>query len=190
MLLRHGQTEWSATGRHTSYTDVDLTEEGERQATALAKALDGQAFAAVVASPRTRALRTAVLAGLDVSIVDEDLAEWHYGEYEGMTTPQIRQGRPGWSLWTDGCPGGESPEQVGERADRVLARVAARLASDNLDGGNVALIGHGHGLRVVAARWIGLPPWAGGLLRLDTGTLSRLGHERERQVIVSWNCSV
>ncbi|HET8660356.1 MAG TPA: histidine phosphatase family protein [Micromonosporaceae bacterium] len=185
VLIRHGQTEWSATGRHTSYTDMDLTEEGERQATALGKALTGQAFTAVVTSPRTRALRTAVLAGLDVSTVDEDLAEWHYGDYEGMTTPQIRQGRPGWTLWTDGCPGGESPEQVGARVDRLLARVAAQLGA-----GNVAMVGHGHLLRVVGARWVGLPPSAGGLLRLDTGTLSRLGREHDRQVVLSWNCPV
>lgn len=183
VLIRHGQTGWSATGRHTSYTDVDLTEDGERQATALAKALTGHAFTAVVASPRTRALRTAVLAGLDVSTVDEDLAEWHYGDYEGITTVQIRQGRPDWYLWTDGCPGGESPEQVGARVDRLLARVTERLGA-----GNVALVGHGHLLRVVGARWVGLPPSAGGLLRLDTGTLCRLGLEHDRRVVLSWNC--
>ncbi|MEU4622722.1 histidine phosphatase family protein [Actinoplanes sp. NPDC023801] len=183
VLIRHGQTEWSANGRHTSYTDLPLTSEGERQARAAGERVAGREFAAVLSSPRTRALRTAELAGLRVTEVTEDLAEWNYGEYEGITTPEIRSGRPGWSLWTDGCPGGESPEQVGERLDRILGR-----ARELLSAGDVALIGHGHCLRVAGARWIGLPPAAGGLLRLDTATYSALGFEHgDDPVLASWN---
>ncbi|MEU4156936.1 histidine phosphatase family protein [Actinoplanes sp. NPDC026670] len=183
VLIRHGQTEWSANGRHTSYTDLPLTSEGERQARAAGERIAGRAFAAVIASPRQRALRTAGLAGLTVTEVTEDLAEWNYGEYEGITTREIHERRPGWSLWTDGCPGGESPEQVGERLDRVLNR-----ARDLLTSGDVALIGHGHCLRVAGARWIGLPPAGGGLLRLDTATYSALGFEHDRDpVLASWN---
>src|SRR5690348_1078377 len=149
VLVRHGQTEWSASGRHTSYTDIDLTPEGERQAWALARAFTGRVFAAVLCSPRRRALRTAELAGLPVSDVDNDLVEWDYGEYEGLTTARIHQTRPGWNLWTDGCPGGESPAQVAERADRLLARVGPAL-----ERGDVALIGHGHMSRAIGARWV------------------------------------
>jgi len=182
ILLRHGQTEWSATGRHTSYTDVPLTPEGERQARRLGQTLAGRRLAAVLSSPRQRAVRTAELAGLPTTALDEDLVEWNYGDYEGITTPQIRQTRPGWDLWRDGCPEGETPEQVGTRLDRVLARIRPLLA-----GGDVALVGHGHALRVLAARWIGLPPAAGGRLALDTATLSVLGYEHERQVVRRWN---
>jgi broad specificity phosphatase PhoE len=183
VLIRHGQTEWSANGRHTSYTDLPLTLEGERQARSAGERIAGREFVAVLSSPRERALRTAGLAGLTVTETTEDLAEWNYGEYEGITTPQIRAGRPGWSLWTDGCPGGESPEQVGERLDRVLDRVRELLT-----GGDVALIGHGHCLRVAGARWIGLPPAAGGLLKLDTATYSALGWEHgDDPVLASWN---
>jgi probable phosphoglycerate mutase len=182
VLIRHGETEWSRAHKHTSYTDLPLTAEGERQAKALARALTGHRFVAVISSPRQRALRTAELAGLAVTSVDEDLAEWNYGEYEGVTTEEIRRTRPGWTLWTDGCPGGESPEQVGARVDRVLERVRPLLVE-----GDVALVGHGHCLRVVGARWVGLPPSAGGLLRLDTATLSALGFEREQRVILRWN---
>lgn len=183
VLIRHGQTDWSASGRHTSYTDIDLTPDGERQARDIGARLAGRTFAAVISSPRKRALRTAELAGLHVSTVDDDLAEWNYGEYEGITTPQIREYRPGWDLWTDGCPGGESPDQVGARLDRVLGKATAHLAT-----GDVALVGHGHSLRVGAARWIQLPADGGGKLRLDTGTLCALGHERARPVILRWNC--
>ncbi|HET6212713.1 MAG TPA: histidine phosphatase family protein [Micromonosporaceae bacterium] len=183
VLIRHGETEWSAAGRHTSYTDVDLTGNGERQAAALRTPLEGWAFAAVLASPRRRALRTAELAGLAVTTVDNDLAEWDYGEYEGVTTAEIRQTRPDWSLWTDGCPGGESPADVGARLDRVLDRVRGYR-------GDVALVGHGHALRVAGARWIGLPVAAGGRLRLDTATLSRLGYEHAMPALLSWNAPV
>ncbi|GGQ61969.1 histidine phosphatase family protein [Couchioplanes azureus] len=184
VLVRHGQTEWSAARRHTSYTDLDLTPVGEQEARRAGERLRGRAFAAVISSPRRRAARTAELAGLAVTETTEDLAEWHYGDYEGITTATIRETRPSWSLWTDGCPGGESPSQVGERLDRVLAR-----ARDHLDRGDVALIAHGHCLRVAGARWIGLPPSGGGLLRLDTATLSALGFEHGRPVITSWNAA-
>ncbi|MFC7532802.1 histidine phosphatase family protein [Actinoplanes sp. GCM10030250] len=183
VLIRHGQTEWSANGRHTSYTDLDMTSEGERQARAVRERLAGRTFASVLCSPRKRALRTAELAGLTVSEVTEDLAEWNYGEYEGITTPRIRESHPGWSLWSDGCPGGESPEQAGARLDRVLAR-----ARELLTEGDVVLVAHGHCLRVAGARWIGLPPSAGGLLKLDTATISSLGFEHGSDpVLTSWN---
>jgi len=182
VLIRHGQTEWSANGRHTSYTDLPLTEEGERQAAKVGEALAGVRFAAVLCSPRQRAIRTAELAGLPVTAIDEDLVEWNYGEYEGIRTAEIRQTRPDWTLWRDGCPGGETPEQVGARLDRVLDRARKWLPE-----GHVALVGHGHALRVTGARWAGLPPSAGGLLALDTATLSLLGYEHERQVIRRWN---
>ncbi|MDI5940014.1 MULTISPECIES: histidine phosphatase family protein [unclassified Micromonospora] len=182
VLVRHGETEWSASRRHTSYTDLELTDDGEREARGLAALLAGRRFALVLASPRRRALRTAELAGLAVTAVDEDLAEWNYGRYEGVTTADIHTTRPGWNIWTDGCPAGESPAEVGARLDRVLARAAAALAD-----GDVALVGHAHSLRVLGARWIGLPPWGGGLLRLDTATVSTLGHEHGRPVILRWN---
>ncbi|MET8152136.1 histidine phosphatase family protein [Actinoplanes sp. NPDC049668] len=182
VLIRHGQTEWSAVGRHTSYTDLDLTGDGERQARAAGQRLAGRSFAAVISSPRRRALRTAELAGLAVTETTEDLAEWNYGEYEGITTAVIHETRPGWSLWTDGAPGGESPEQVATRVDRALAR-----ARTFLDGGDVALVAHGHSLRVTGARWIGLPASGGGLLKLGTATLSTLGFEHGNEVIDAWN---
>jgi broad specificity phosphatase PhoE len=183
VLVRHGQTEWSANGRHTSYTDLDLTPAGEQQARQAGDRLGARTFAAVISSPRKRALRTAELAGLKVTETTEDLAEWNYGEYEGVTTADIRKTRSDWSLWTDGCPGGESPKQVGARLDRVLAH-----AKSLLDRGDVALIGHGHSLRVCGARWAGLPARDGGRLKLDTATLSTLGFEHETdQVIDTWN---
>jgi broad specificity phosphatase PhoE len=182
VLIRHGQTEWSATGRHTSYTDIDLTPIGEEQARALAERLAGRTFAAVISSPRLRAQRTATLAGLTATETTDDLAEWNYGAYEGITSHQIRVDRPDWSLWTDGAPGGESPEHIAARLDRVLARADALLAD-----GDVALIAHGHSLRVAGARWIGLPASGGGLLGLDTATLSVLGHEHAKRVIRVWN---
>lgn len=182
VLIRHGQTEWSANGRHTSYTDLDLTPTGEEQARAAGKRLQGRPFAAVISSPRRRALRTAELAGLTVTETTEDLAEWNYGEYEGVTTPVIHETRPGWSLWSDGCPGGESPGQVAERLDRALARARGFLAD-----GDVALVAHGHSLRVAGARWIGLPPSEGRLFKLDTATLSVLGFEHGEPAIGVWN---
>lgn len=182
VLVRHGATEWSVAGRHTSVTDLPLTADGEQQAKALAPVLRGYRFAAVYSSPRRRALDTAALAGLTVTAVDEDLAEWRYGDYEGITTAQIRATRPDWVLWRDGCPGGESPEQVGTRLDRVLAR-----AEEAAEGGDVALIAHGHSLRVAGVRWIGLPTRHGGSISLDTATLSVLGHEHGERAIRRWN---
>jgi broad specificity phosphatase PhoE len=184
VLIRHGQTEWSAAGKHTSYTDLDLTEEGERQARTAGDRLAGRTFAAVLSSPRKRALRTAELAGLRVTETTEDLAEWNYGEYEGITSATIRETRPQWSLWTDGAPGGESPAEVAARLDRVLAR-----ARTLLEEGDVALIAHGHSLRVAGARWIGLPATGGGLLKLGTATMSTLGFEHGNPVIDTWNAS-
>jgi probable phosphoglycerate mutase len=182
VLIRHGETEWSASGRHTSTTDVDLTVRGERQALELTDRLAGYHFATVLSSPRRRALRTAELAGIPVTEVDDDLAEWNYGAYEGITTKEIRAERPDWSLWTDGAPDGESPEQVRVRADRLLARV--RVA---LDDGDVAITAHGHILRVIGARWIGLPVGAGGLIALDTASISVLGFEHGQPVLSHWN---
>lgn len=180
VLIRHGQTEWSAAGKHTSYTDLPLTGVGEEQARGLGALLAGRTFAAVLCSPRRRARDTAALAGLTVTETIDDLAEWNYGKYEGQTTAEIRQERPDWDLWTQGCPDGETPDEVGARLDRVLARAAA------FDR-DVALVGHGHALRVAGARWIELPASAGGRLRLDTATLSSLGYEHERRVILQWN---
>ncbi|WP_101783245.1 histidine phosphatase family protein [Nonomuraea indica] len=189
LLLRHGETEWSRTGRHTGRTDVPLTARGEEQARALAPLVKGVAFDLVLTSPAQRARRTAELAGIPEPEVDADLWEWDYGGYEGVTTPDIRRTRPGWYLWRDGVtPGdeqhpGESAAQVGARADRVIAR--ARAA-----GGRVVLVAHGHLLRVVAARWLGLAPVDGRLFKLETGTYSRLGFEHGEPVILTWNAPV
>ncbi len=182
VLVRHGETHWSRTGRHTSTTDIPLTPAGEDQARALRDVLSNFTFVDVRVSPRTRALRTAELAGLTPSVVDADLVEWDYGDYEGITTAEIHRQRPDWDLWRDGCPHGESPTQLGARLDRLLARLRPLLAE-----GDVALVGHGHSSRVCAARWIDLPASAGGLLRLDTATVSVLGFERSRQVVIHWN---
>jgi broad specificity phosphatase PhoE len=183
VLVRHGATEWSAAHRHTSYTDIDLTPDGVQAARDLAGPLASRSFDLVLASPRRRATRTAELAGLAPYTVDKDLAEWDYGEYEGLTTKEIREDRPGWYLWTDGSPGGESPEQVTERMDRVVARLR-RLP------GVVAVVGHAHALRALGARWLEQPITIGGHLKLDTATLSVLGYEREVPVILLWNAAV
>jgi broad specificity phosphatase PhoE len=182
VLVRHGETEWSSAHRHTSVTDMELTETGRKQAAALRTVLGNRRFAAVWCSPRIRAMETADLAGLSVTGMDADLIEWNYGKYEGVTTEQIRQERPEWNLWRDGCPGGESPEQIGERIERVLDRGHALMGE-----GDVALVGHAHAFRVAAARWVGLPVAGGGLFRLDTATISTLGFEREQPVITQWN---
>jgi broad specificity phosphatase PhoE len=181
VLARHGETDWSATGKHTGVTDVPLIESGRRAAERLGERLAGREFALVLTSPRERARDTCRLAGFGATAqVDEDLAEFDYGEYEGLTTPEIREGRPGWSVWADGSPGGETADQVGVRADRVIARA---LAAE----GDVALFAHGHLLRVVGARWIGLPAVCGGNLGLSTGSFCELGFERERRVVWVWN---
>jgi len=192
ILLRHGETEWSRTGRHTGRTDVPLTPQGVADAAALApmvrQRVAGDRLVAVFASPAQRAQRTAELAGLTVTRTDPDLWEWDYGGYEGITTAVIHRDRPGWSLWRDGViPGdaghpGETVDEVGERVDRVLKRAAPLL-----EEGDVALVAHGHVLRVLTARWLGLPPADGRLFRLDTGTVSTLGTEHDDPVIVSWN---
>ena len=190
ILLRHGQTEWSQAGKHTGRTDIPLTPRGEAAAAKLAPQLAGRHIQAVFTSPARRAVRTAELAGLTGGTPDPDLWEWDYGGYEGRTTAEIQQERPGWYLWRDGViPGdaehpGESIAQVGARADAVLNRVRPLLAGDD---GDVVLVAHGHVLRVLTARWLGLEPAAGRLFKLDTGTVSTLGTEHDEPVIASWN---
>ena len=190
-LIRHGETEWSKSGQHTGRTDIPLTAAGEARAAALAPALAGRKFAAVFSSPAQRAVRTADLAGLTHVELEPDLQEWDYGGYEGMTTAQIRETRPNWYLWRDGIvPGdaehpGETVQQVGKRADAVLAR-----ARPLLDQGDVALVAHGHMLRILTARWLRLDAADGRLFRLDTGTLGSLGDEHGEPVISTWNLPV
>ena len=179
-LIRHGPTEWSEAGRHTSTTDLPLLPAGEEAARALAGRLEGVDFARTLTSPRLRARRTAELAGHPEAEVDDDLVEWGYGDYEGITTPEIRESVPGWTVWTHPSPGGESAAAVGARLDRVVARA---LAVE----GRTLVFAHGHSLRVLAARWLGLPVADGRLLRLDTATISVLGHERETPVVLRWN---
>ena len=184
VLARHGETEWSRDGRHTGRTDVPLTEEGVRQALLLRDALAEWTFVKVLSSPMERALETCRLAGLaDMAATTDDLLEWDYGDYEGITTAEIRKTRPDWYLWRDGCPNGEDAAAVGERADRVIAAI------EDAEG-PVALFAHGHLLRVLAARWLGLGPEAGALLALSTATLSVLGYERETRVVRRWNAPV
>ncbi len=188
ILLRHGETEWSASGRHTGRTEVPLTARGERQAAALGPALTRRDGSAVFTSPARRAVDTAALAGLDGAKQDPDLWEWDYGGYEGRTTKEIRARRPGWYLWRDGViPGGaahpgETVTQVGARADAVLARVRPLL-----DTGDVVLVAHGHLLRILTARWLGLDAAGGRLFRLETGTIATLGEEHDHPVITGWN---
>ena len=179
-LLRHAETEWSRTGKHTGRTDIPLTDAGREVARALRGRVEDQAFSRVLCSPLSRARETAQLAGLQCSGLRDDLLEWDYGEYEGLTTPEIRESRPGWWLWTDGCPGGEMPDDVGARADHIIAEVA------DLDG-TVALVAHGHLLRVLGARWVEEPPAFGSRLFLGTGTISLLGFERDTRVLRAWN---
>ena len=179
-LVRHGETEWSRDGRHTSVTDLPLTESGVVVAKTLAERLDGLEFGLVLTSPRQRARRTAELAGFAGARPEPDLVEWDYGDYEGLTTEQIRESVPGWTVWTHPCPGGESAEQVAARLDRVVAEVRAY-------DGRALVFGHGHALRALAARWVGQPASDGRLFRLDTATVSTLGYERETPVVLRWN---
>ena len=180
-LMRHGETEWSLSGQHTGTTDIPLTENGRKIAKLLQPVLARETFALVLTSPLQRARRTCELAGLgERAEVDPDLMEWNYGEYEGLTPNQIHARAPRWLLFTDGCPGGESPEQVGARVDRVIARVRA------VDG-DVALFAHGHIFRVFAARWLGLPPAAGCHFLLDTATLNVLSYYRGIPAVKRWN---
>lgn len=180
-LARHGETDWSRSGQHTSRTDLPLTEIGRTQAVALGARLRDRPFALVLTSPLMRAADTARIAGFgDVLAVDDDLREWDYGEFEGRKTDEIRVQFPGWSIWRGPWPGGETIDQVAARADRVVARVRA------IDG-DVLAFSHGHLLRVLAARWLGHEPEAGDMLALSTGSISVLGWEREEPVIERWN---
>jgi len=178
-LLRHAETEWSRSGRHTGRTDVPLTDEGRERARGLRERVAGHMFALVLSSPLSRAHETAQLAGLTPQLRD-DLREFDYGDYEGITTAQIREQHPGWYLWRDGCPGGETADEVGLRVDRVIEEA---LGAD----GDVALVAHGHVLRALAARWVEQRAAFGGRLRLDTGSISVLGFERQVRVIRRWN---
>ena len=180
-LARHGETEWARLGRHTGRTDVPLTDTGRAQAAALGRRLAGRPFSLVLTSPLSRATETTAVAGFgDVAVADADLREWDYGDLEGRLTEDIREDHPGWTIWRGPWPGGETLDEVAARADRVLARIAATH-------GDVLVVSHGHLLRVLAARWLGLAPRSGGLFALGTATVSVLGHDRETPVIEIWN---
>jgi broad specificity phosphatase PhoE len=179
VLVRHGETEWSRDLKHTGHTDVPLTELGERQARTVGEALSGRSFASVLSSPLRRAADTARLAGFEPELRD-DLAEWDYGDYEGRRTVEIREEVPDWTIWRYGAPGGESVEQAGARADRVVEELRRHE-------GDVLVFGHGHFLRVLTARWLGLAPSDGRLFALEPATLGALGYEREQPVIQVWN---
>jgi len=179
--IRHGETAWSLSGQHTGTTDIPLTDNGRKVAEKMRPVLAKRAFGLVLCSPMQRARETCKLAGLgDKAVIDADLAEWNYGKYEGLTTEQIHEAAPDWVIFRDGCPGGEAPEQVAARVDRVIAR--ARAAE-----GDVALFAHGHVLRTLAARWIGQPVLAGQHFMLDTGTLCVLGYYRDLPAVRIWN---
>ena len=182
VLVRHGTTEWSLSGRHTGTTDIALTPQGEADAAAVGESLAGMSFSAVWSSPRQRARHTAELAALAGSppTVREDLAEWDYGSYEGLTSDQIAERDPGWSIWAGGGPGGESPAQVAARADRVISDLLG-------EEGNVAVFSHGHFGRALAVRWVGLDITWGRAFRLDAGAISILGFERDQRAITRWN---
>lgn len=192
--IRHGETAWNLSGQHTGTTDIPLTDNGRRLAESMRPALANENFALVLVSPMQRARQTCELAGLGARAeTDRDLMEWNYGDYEGLTPGQIAEKAPGWLIFRDGCPGGETPEQVGARVDRVIARArAARgdVAMGNMTLGDVVLFAHGHVLRVLAARWIGLPAQAGQHFLLDTGTLCVLDYYREVPAIRTWNGAV
>jgi len=180
-LIRHGETEWSLSGQHTGITDLPLTENGRKVAKRLQPVLAKETFVLVLTSPLERARMTCELAGLgEHAEIDRDLMEWNYGEYEGLTPKQIDVKTPGWMIFSDGCPGGENPEQVGVRVDRVIARIRAVA-------GHVALFAHGHIFRVFAARWLGLPATAGCHFLLDTATLSILSYYRNVPAVKRWN---
>jgi probable phosphoglycerate mutase len=180
-VVRHGETAWSLSGQHTGVTDIPLTDHGCHLAELMRPMLAKETFCLVLVSPLQRARQTCALSGLgDQAVIDTDLLEWNYGEYEGLTPKQIHEMRPGWMIFRDGCPGGETAEQVGARVDRVIAR--ARTGK-----GDVALFGHGHFLRVLAARWIGLPPSGGQHFMLDTGTLCVLGYYHDVPAVKHWN---
>ncbi|MBV9197983.1 MAG: histidine phosphatase family protein [Solirubrobacterales bacterium] len=181
VVVRHGQTEWSKSGQHTSRTDLPLIDEGRDRAQALAPKLAGWSFSLVLSSPLERARETAELAGFGGRLeLEENLREWDYGDYEGLTTPEIRSENGGWDLWRDGCPGGELPGEVAVRADRALARLRAA-------GGDALVFAHGHILRVLTARWLAMGPEAGARFQLEAGALCVLGYERETEVVQRWN---
>ncbi|WP_263384714.1 histidine phosphatase family protein [Granulicella arctica] len=185
-LIRHGETEWSLSGAHTSRTDIPLTDHGRLRAAELKQYLAGKEFSAVLTSPMQRARETCSIAGYgEVAVIDEGLREWDYGIYEGKTTKEIRVDRPDWSVWKDEIIGGETVEQVGERADGVISRAIAAIPPDA--EGAVALFAHAHILRILAARWIGLTAEGGSLFGLGTGSVSVLGYERETRVVSHWN---
>lgn len=180
LLVRHAETEWSVTKRHTGLTDIPLTDAGREAARGLRPRLAGRAFALVLTSPLSRAVETARLAGIAGAEDEPDLVEWDYGEYEGITTQEIRTSRPDWSLWGDGCPGGEGPQDVAARVDRVIDRVLG------VEQGEVCLVAHSHVLRVLTARWLEQPAAFGARLVLPTGGLGRLGWERETRALLGW----
>jgi broad specificity phosphatase PhoE len=180
-LIRHGETEWSRSGAHTGRTDLPLTDTGRAKAQAIGQYLSGHSFALVLTSPLARARETCRLAGFgDVAVIEPNLLEWDYGDYEGRTTADIRSERPGWNLWVHGVPNGESLEQVAQRARAVIDRASAVE-------GHVALFAHGHILRILTACWLGLAPIDGRLFALTTASVSILGYERETRVITLWN---
>jgi broad specificity phosphatase PhoE len=200
VVVRHGETEWSLAGRHTSRTDLPLTEAGRARASHLPAFFSGRAFSVVVSSPLRRARETCELAGFgDRAVINEDLREWDYGEYEGLTTPEIRESNPSWNLWRDGCPGGETPSEVGARADRVLAALRDAVAaagggggsggggSGGDGGGDAIAFAHGHILRVLGARWISMDPSFGSRIALSAGAVCEFGFERETEVFTLWN---
>lgn len=186
-LIRHGETEWSLSGQHTGITDIPLTDRGRERAKGIGDYLQHRSFKKVFVSPLGRARETCAIAGYrDVAIVEPNLAEWNYGDFEGKTTAQIREEYPDWLIWNGPVPNGETVEQVGVRTDKVIAR---SLAEAGEDGGSIALFAHGHVLRILAARWLALPPADGRLFALGTGSVSVLGFERDQQVIQGWNRS-
>ncbi len=187
-LVRHGETEWSLSGAHTSRTDIPLTDHGRKRAEELRDFLKGTKFDAVLTSPMQRARETCAIAGLGgQAVVEDGLKEWDYGIYEGKTTKEIRETVPGWSVWSNEIKGGETVEQVGERADGVIARALTAAQAAGEAEGRVALFAHAHILRILAARWIGLEASGGRLFGLGTGSVSRLGWERETRVVTTWN---
>ena len=186
-LVRHGETAWAISGQHTGLTDIPLTERGRERAQGIRDYLKHRQFKKVFVSPLGRARETCAIAGYsDEAVVDSNLLEWNYGDFEGKTTPEIREQYPDWLIWNGPVPNGETVEQVGARTDKMIARALNELGSD---GGSVALFAHGHVLRILTARWLGLAPDQGRLFALGTGSVSVLGYEREQQVITSWNRS-
>ena len=186
-LVRHGETAWALSGQHTGLTDIPLTDRGRERAQGIRDYLKHRQFKKVLVSPLGRARETCAIAGYgDQAEVDSNLLEWNYGDFEGKTTPEIRQAYPDWLIWNGPVPNGETVEQVGQRTDKVIARALQELGSD---GGAVALFAHGHVLRILTARWLGLAPDNGRLFALGTGSVSVLGYERDQQVIQSWNRS-